>query len=177
MRIEKENMGRAIEIERVTLIDDANEVKVTMDVYSNFDWYENAGIIRGDIMSIAYGANLKNVVLIYSSFNGGVANTRDKVKKCTEMINTYYEESNMTFEQSPCFFIIGVDFKDSDKICGYFVEHGYATIDHLVDFENNYALCKTTKKTLKAMAMYYSICNMRNGFTFGAKCKIERDEK
>ena len=35
----------------------------------------------------------------------------------------------------------------------------------------------TTKKTLKAMAMYYSICNMRNGFTFGAKCKIERDEK
>lgn len=175
MRIEKKNIGIATKIERVTLIDDANEVKVTMDVYSDFDWYENVGLIKGDLMSIAYGANLKNVVLIYSSFNGGVANTRDKVKKCTEMINTYYKENNMTFEQSPCFFIIGVDFKDSDKICGYFVEMGYSTIDYLAHFEDNHTLCKTTKDTLRAMAMYYSICNIVNGCTFGVK--YERDEK
>lgn len=173
IEIEKETMGRVTEIERITLIDETTEVKVLLDIYSNFD-YEDIGIIRGDILSVAYGANCKNVVLIYSSFNGGVANTRDKVEKCTEMINTYYEENNMTFEQSPCFFIIGIDFKDSDKICGYFVEQGFSTCDHLVDFENNYALVKTTKQKLKAMAMYYSICNERNGFTFGVK--IEEDK-
>lgn len=169
MKIEKKNIGIATKIERVTLIDDANEVKVTMDVYSDFDWYENVGLIKGDLMSIAYGANLKNVVLIHSSFNGGVANTRDKVKKCTETINTYYKENNMTFEKSPCFFIIGVDFKDSDKICGYFTEMGYNTIDYLTHFESNHTLCKTTKDTLRAMAMYYSICNIVNGCTFDVK--------
>lgn len=135
---------------------------------------EKLGIIKGDIFDISYGSNCKGFNII-CNFNHDVPKTAKDTKKCVGMINEYYRIMDISFDDYPCFFVIDCEYPDVDKVLGNFVREGFSTCDHLVDFENNRLLVKTSKSKLKAMSMYYSLRNKMAGFTFGVKLTEEDD--
>lgn len=126
------------------------------------------GIIKGDIFDIVCGSNCKRFNII-CNFNHDVPKTLKDTKKCVKMIDEYYRLMDISFDDCPCFYIIGCDYPNVDKVLGNFVKKGFSTCDHLFDFENNHVLVKTGKEKLKAMSMYYSLNNKKVGITFGAK--------
>lgn len=147
----------------VTLTDESYETKF-MSFYSENIDTEKLGIIKGDIFDISFGSNCKAFNIIYT-----VPETLEDTEKCIKMMDKYYKTIDISFNDYPCFYIIGCDYPNVNKILGNFVQQGFSTCDHLVDFENNHALVKTSKEKLKAMSMYYSLKNKKVGITFGAK--------
>ena len=133
---------------------------------------EKLGIIKGDIFDISYGSNCKGFNII-CNFNHDVPKTAKDTKKCVGMINEYYRIMDISFDDYPCFFVIDCEYPDVDKVLGNFVREGFSTCDHLVDFENNRLLVKTSKSKLKTMSMYYSHINKMAGITFDAKIAEE----
>ena len=129
-------------------------------------------IIEGDIFNISYRSNCEGFNII-SNFNHEVPKTLEDTKKCVQMIDEYYRIKNISFDDYPCFYIIRCNYPDANKVLGNFVQEGFSTCDHLVDFENNYLVVKTSKEKLSAMCMYYSIVNKNAGITFGTRIAEE----